>query len=327
MDKQSLRNYFKLCKTYDSGNFQNIIKNIENKNIGSEYPDLNRNDLETISNLKKTLGGGKQGNDELLKLYNYYHLKGGQGTLSKIGSFLKKSFTPEKIKSTLSTFTTGAKKIIEASAPVIADAVIKNPDIVISIVHMAYDNLITPIINSSFKDASKKKKVTDAFNIALVAFDSGITSASQAKEALDVAKTDAGSNDSKQTGGQNTNNNEYYDYSQSISYNTNYDNDDENMYQYDNYNYTNELTELQGGQNNDNDYENYQYGGTKKQYDSYYDQYSQYGGKKNKSYNKNQYKENNNSEDYDNNQTFNMEDQIGGNFSDTSDDENYFSNF
>lgn len=188
MDKQTLKKYFKLCKKYDHDNIKIIVFGAEKGDINDKYPDLTDDDINNIKYMKNMLGD----DDKLMKIYDMYHLKGGELSLSKITNLLKKNINPQKIKSTMSTITKGAKKLIEASAPVIAEAVINNPDVVIDMVNMVHTNITIPIINSSFKDENKRKKITDSFDIAIKAFDSGIRSANEAKTNIDKNKVKTG---------------------------------------------------------------------------------------------------------------------------------------
>ena len=350
MNKQTLKNYFRLCKDYDQEDFEKIVHNIENKKLRSIYPQLSNKDIDTVSNLKNALGGDQVGKKQLIELYVIYKMKGGQSSLSKLSSLIQKQITWNNTKSLLQKTASTAKTIITAAGSVIAKAALEDPDGTVNIMKTVHNSITTQIINAAIKDEEKRKTVNDVFNNGFEVFGTVLKSI---KEENKVAAT-------TQSGGQYYNedhdyDDQYDDYQyggqyddQDYRYNNNdqyggqysdqddqYNNDQYNNDQYNNDQYNNDQY---GGQYSDQDnrYNNDQYGG---QYSDQDDRYNndQYGGQysdQNDRYNNDQYGGQYSDKDdqyrgknyddilsidHNDNYTSDLQDQTGGNFSDTSD--------
>lgn len=165
----------KVVQKYNFDEFKKLVNNIGNDfNSVYNYPKLDDTEYKVMINMKKFVG-----DDKLLNLYEKYkNMPKPMMTGGGITDFLKKKLTIENIRYAVYVLSENTKKLIVAATPIIANAVINNPDIVNGMIVIVHNNITVPIIEASIDDIDAKKSIYKGFDVALNSLRIGLNEAS-----------------------------------------------------------------------------------------------------------------------------------------------------
>lgn len=158
MESDTLKNYFQLCKKNDYDQIVIIIN-------GSHNPKYaNDPQIQAINKLKKYYTEEQVDPvDNLLDLYNKYHVMKGGDTLSSITSFLKKNISMDKIKSAALSSAKVIGSLLKSAAKSVYESAKKDPEGTVKFMRTIHESTTKVLINDVIKSEDTKKTINDSF--------------------------------------------------------------------------------------------------------------------------------------------------------------------
>lgn len=158
MESDTLKKYFQLCKENDYNQIVFIIDNSENPKY-SHDPHV-----QAVNKLKKYYSEEQVDPvDNLMDLYNRYHVMKGGDTLSSITNFLKKNVSVDKLKSAALSSAKVVGSLLKSAAKTVYESAKKDPEGTVKFMKTIHESTTKVLINDIIKNESTKKTINDSF--------------------------------------------------------------------------------------------------------------------------------------------------------------------
>lgn len=155
MNKQTLKEYFWICKRFDRDQMESLLHNVDKSNIPEEYKHV----------IKKLQDYFNESNDELMEIYDEYKENqiGGISKSEQVKNFLSRNITWKNISNVIIKALNIMKRVINSSAKIIKKQALDHPEATINFIENIHNSTTKLIISKIIENENSKNQINKVF--------------------------------------------------------------------------------------------------------------------------------------------------------------------